>query len=96
MIPSTVRPMKEPLRTLVLEGIRSAGNCTPDDVLLYIEENLTPTESRDCENFLRWLTKNNLSVGHGTISLRWDEFRSKRAPASQDEAYQWAMKRAGV
>lgn len=97
MIPETVRPMPEPLRTLVLEGMKRAGTCTDAaEVLTYIEESLTPSQFREVENFCKWLKKNSLTVGHGTISLRWEEFRSKRAPASQDEAYQWAMKKAGV
>jgi hypothetical protein len=96
MIPSTVRPMQEPLRTLVLEGMKMAGSTDAAEVLTYIEESLTPPQFREVENFCKWLQKNSLTVGHGTISLRWDEFKSKRAPAGQDEAYQWAMKKAGL
>lgn len=96
MIPDTVRPMPEPMRTLVLEGVKMAGSHDAAEVLIYIEEQLTPKEFRDVEGFCKWLVKNDLKVGHGTISLRWDEFRSKRAPAGQEEAYQWAMKKAGV
>lgn len=96
MIPATVRPMKEPLRTLVLEGMKMAGSIDAAEVLTYIEEQLTPTEFREVEQFCKWLRKNSLTVGHGTISLRWEEFKSKRTPASQEEAYQWAIKKAGV
>jgi hypothetical protein len=93
MIPSTVRPMQEPLRSLVLEGMKMAGSIDSAEVLTFIEESLTPQQFREVDNFCKWLKKNSLTVGHGTISLRWDEFKSKRAPASQEAAYQWAMKR---
>lgn len=96
MIPDTVRPMKEPMRTLVLQGIKMTGSQNPDDVLVSIEEQLTGPEVNKVTKFLTWLTENKLTVGHGTISLRWDEFIGKRTPASQEEAYQWAMKKAGL
>lgn len=94
MIPSTVRPMQEPLRTLVLEGMRLGGSIDAAEVLTFIEERLTPSQFREVADFCKWLKKNSLTVGFGTISLRWDEFKSKRTPAGQEEAYQWAIKRA--
>lgn len=96
MIPKKIPTMDEPLRTLVLEGIVSAGSLDAAEVLTYIEERLTLKEFHSVENFCKWLTRNTLSVGHGTIDLRWDEFWTGRAPASPNEAYQWAIKQVGV
>jgi hypothetical protein len=94
MIPQNFEyQIAEPLRTLILEGIKSAGSVDAAEVLTYIEERLTMVEFRNVERFCKWLQKNSLSVGHGTIDLRWDEFQSKRTPVGRDEAYQWAMGR---
>lgn len=96
MIPNKVPSMQEPLRTLVLEGIKAAGCVEESEVLCSIEERLTISQFTQVGNFCRWLKKNNQKVGHGTIDLRWYEFKSRRVPASQDEAYAWAMKRMGL
>ena len=93
MIPKKVPPMIEPLRTLVLEGIKMAGSLDAAEVLTYIEERLSVIDFGNVASFLKWLKTNSLSVGYGTIDLRWNEYWSSRAPVSQEAAYQWAIKR---
>jgi hypothetical protein len=66
--------VKEPLRTLLLMGVRHAGSYDPDDVLPYFEESLTFSECETTRDFLSWCHTNNKKFGHGTIDDRWAEF----------------------
>jgi hypothetical protein len=89
------RPMKEPLRTLLLQGTSAMGYRSIE-VLGYIEEQLTRAQYDDAKKFLDWVAKNKLTFGSGTIDLRYHEFQHDLVPMTRDEAYNWAMKRAGL
>jgi hypothetical protein len=90
------RKMKEPLRTLLLQGTGTMGTYRSIEVLSYIEEQLTRAQYDDAKKFLDWMVKHNLTFGHGTIDLRYHEFNNDLTPMASDEAYNWAMKRAGL
>jgi hypothetical protein len=68
----------------------------PADALLPVEEHMTSAEIMQATAFLEWLHRHGLTFGHGTIDLRWTEFKRKLAPATKDEAYQHALREAGL
>ena len=71
----TPKLMPEPMRTLVLEGIKMAGKIHPaEDALAYVEEQMTVPEYKDAKAFLDWLYSHGLTIGHGTIQLRYHEY----------------------
>lgn len=73
-----------------------AGKTHPADAALaYSEEHFTQPDYEKAKKFLEWLYKNGLTIGHGTIDLRYHEFTKKLTPVSRDEAYQYALKQAG-
>jgi len=86
--------MQEPMRTLFLSGLKETGNL--EDAALRHEEDLTSRESHQLQDFAKWLKAHDLSVGHGTIDIRWTEFQYNAKPISREEAYQVAMKEAGL
>jgi hypothetical protein len=88
--------MMEPARTLLLDAYRTLGKAPRNEIIGYFEEHLTSAQRRKIEQFLDWLYKNGLTVGHGTIDLRWYEFEEGIRPLDKEAAYQWAMKQAGV
>jgi hypothetical protein len=73
--------LKEPFRTLLLMGVKSAGNYDPADVLPHIEEQLTQPEYQMAEGFLSWCKQNGKMFGHATIErqfLAWIEIAKLR------------------
>lgn len=88
--------MLEPVRTLILQGMKILGKVSVEELLSYIEEQLTFDQRQDAEKFLNWLHRKRLTVGHGTIDLRYYEFKNRIPPMDKDEAYKWAMKRMGL
>ena len=85
--------MPEPMRTLYLEGLKLTGSLTLG--ALRFEERFTIPQLKKLLTFAGWLKKNNLSVGHGTIDLRWCEFQRGDVPISKEHAYEIAMNEAG-
>lgn len=83
--------MGEPLRALLLHGISQAGSHEFSDVMLVIEEQLNEDQYTQAHDFLKWLVRNDLTVGHGTIDLRGWEFQNNVKPMTSDEACKWAM-----
>lgn len=89
--------MMEPARTLLLDAMKTLGKAPRNEIIGYFEENLTGAQRHKIQQFLDWLHKWGLTVGHGTIDLRWFEFEEGiRPPLDKEAAYQWAMKQAGV
>jgi hypothetical protein len=96
-IPSKITKMPARLSLLLLQAGKMAGRMYPPaEALSPVEEHMTLPEINSATAFLEWLHKHSLTVGHGTIDLRWTEFKRKLAPATKDEAYQYAMQKAGL
>ena len=96
MIPVKITKMPARLNLLIMESIRVTGTLYPaEDALRYMEEQFTGPEWKRAVKFLDWVHRHSLKFGHGTIDLRWHEFLHNLEPASQDEAYNYAMKQAG-
>jgi hypothetical protein len=86
-LPRRVKPLPPLFRHLLLEGPKNSG--TYDDrALLYIEEHLTGPEIEDIQKFWAWLTKHNLTYGHGTVDLRYHEYKHNLEPVSAKVAYE--------
>jgi len=88
--------MTEPARTLLLDAMRTLGKAPRNEILGYFEEHLTGEQRHKIQQFLDWLHKWGLTVGHGTIDLRWFEFENRLKPLDKETAYEWAMKQAGL
>ena len=89
--------MPEPARTLLLDAYRTLGKAPRNEIIGHFEEHLTSASRHKMQQFLDWLSKWGLTIGHGTIDLRWYEFEEGiRPPLEKEAAYQWAMKQAGV
>jgi hypothetical protein len=84
--------MREPLRTLLMQAAKQAGNYE-ERALAYVEEEMTLADLDDASRFFAWLREHGLTFGHGTIDLRFEEFTTGRAPMSQEAAYQYAMRK---
>ena len=93
---STIPKMIEPLRTLLLMGARKAGCYRAANVVDPVQEMMSNEELRAAKEFLDWIVKHDLSFGHGTIDLRYHEFKNNLPPCSKEEAYDYAMKQAGI
>lgn len=87
--------MEEPQRTLLLDAMKALGQRPAKELLSYIEENLTQDQYKCLYNFLLWLAQHGISIGHGTVDLRWFEFHNEMVPLERQAAYEWAMKRMG-
>lgn len=81
---------RAPLFTSFLNACKVTGDMTQASA--YIEELLTTDQLRELTLFIAWLNRHRLTVGFGTINLRWCEFQSNREPISPEAAYQLAMK----
>lgn len=55
---------KELLFVLLRRGVKTLGMHDPDEVLNYIEEDMTPDEYNAAKAFLKWLVENNKTFGH--------------------------------
>jgi hypothetical protein len=66
--------MDQPLRVLLLIGVKAAGSYDPEAVLPHIEERLTREGSGLAEAFLRWCCENERSFGHANLETRYQEF----------------------
>ena len=91
-----IQRMPEPTRTLLLQAFKTLGKAPRNELLGYMEEELTLEQRDNTEKFLDWLYKWGLTVGHGTIDLRHHEFTHKVRPMTSFAAYEWAMKQAGL
>lgn len=67
--------MKEPLRTLLLMGVKQAGSYDPAEVLIYIEEMLSFPDIDVAGDFLKWCHKNGRKFGHGNIEKVFQDFQ---------------------
>lgn len=81
--------MPEPLRSLFLNACKVTGNMS--EASLYIEESLTGNELTRLQKFVAWLKYHNLTVGWGTIDLRWNEWKTGASPMSPDAAYKMTL-----
>ena len=96
-IPAKITKMPQRLNLLLLQAARMAGKIhPPEEALSSVEEQMTQEEFKQATAFLEWVYKNGLTFGHGTIDLRWTEFKQKLSPVTRDEAYQYAMRKAGL
>ena len=59
----------------LLEGVKITGSYDPQDVLSYIQEDLTPTEYDAVEEFLTWVDDRRKTFGHGNIQELWEEWQ---------------------
>lgn len=96
-IPLKITKMPARLSLLLLQAGKAAGTIyPPEEALLPVEEHMTGAEIKQATAFLEWLHQHGLTFGHGTIDLRWTEFKQKLAPVGKEEAYQYALQQAGV
>jgi len=84
-----IKPMPEPMKSMYLNALKETGDLHL--AVQRIEESLNSPQYVRLMNFARWLKQWELSIGHGTVDLRWTEFSSKLRPMSQDQAYEFAM-----
>jgi hypothetical protein len=91
-----VTPMPTELKNLLLTGFNMAGTQKFPDAILSVEEEMTITQVDLSEKFLKWLEEHHLTVGHGTIDLRFHEFRKKLKPKTMDEAAAYAKSQERV
>lgn len=68
--------MKEPLRTLLLMGVKQAGSYNPEDALLSVEESMTVADSQTAWKFLGWCHENGRKFGHGTIDKVFADWKA--------------------
>jgi hypothetical protein len=66
--------MNQPLRALLLIGVKVAGSYDPEAVLPRIEERLTREESGLAEAFLTWCYENGRSFGYANLETSFREF----------------------
>lgn len=74
------KQLGEPLRTLLLMGVKQAGTFNPEDALLSIEEQLTNDDYITATPFLRWCHHNKKAFGHGNIDARFAEYLKEKEP----------------
>jgi hypothetical protein len=72
-VPEHKQELTDKLRTLILMGCKQAGSCKPLEALLSVEESMTFSEFEAAKLFLRWVTDNKKTFGHGNIGSVWNE-----------------------
>jgi hypothetical protein len=77
-----MKPMREPLKSRLLTGIQRSGTYQLPDVVKSIEKRMNSADLKMAERFLNWIVANNVSVGPGTIDVRFHEFKKKLKPVS--------------
>lgn len=68
--------LSDKLRTLILMGTKQAGSYDPNNILCYIEEELTGEEAETAFAFLKWVyaDKEARYFGHGNIDGVYSHF----------------------
>lgn len=66
-----MKRLSEKCKTLIGQAVRTFGTYDPDEVLPYIEEELTGAEYNTVNKFLSYLHTNNLCYGWGNFDEVW-------------------------
>jgi hypothetical protein len=77
--------MNEKLKTLIMQATKQTGSYEPAKALPYVEEELTPEEYDQAQDFLYFVTQNNLTFGHGNFDLVWDQWQAAEDHSGLDQ-----------
>ena len=64
------------LSTLLLTGVQNSGGYKSDEVLMYIEEHLTPREYDNCKDFLDWCRLKRQKFGRANLASTWERWQA--------------------
>lgn len=62
-------------RRLLLKAVKQAGTYNPDEVLTFIEEDLTQEEYYTLYGLLDWCWKNNKTFGRENLGFVFGQYR---------------------
>lgn len=77
---ASMKKMREPIRTLLIEAAKMSGLRNAEDTLVYIEERHTLNVIDEVKEFFEWVVadRENRSYGYGNIDSRWLEFQAQK------------------
>lgn len=77
--------MNEKLKTLIMQGSKQAGSYEPAKALSSVQEEMTPDEYDLAQNFLYFVSQNNLTFGHGNFDQVWDAYQAAEDHSGLDQ-----------
>jgi hypothetical protein len=68
------RGPSEPLATLLHMAVKKGGTYDPDEIMCFVEEQMTGGEAEDAWEFLGWCHRNDKKFGSENLPTVWKEW----------------------